>query len=126
MSSPFDAIDADMQSAIDAAFGSVVTIRPMAGGNYSLAADPSRPVRVNVPATVAIAQGVKTTDFNNSNRDGAPVTRRQSEIWIDRLAYAALGYELRRDDQIITGQGSFAVASTQPGDNGDVRVVLAG
>lgn len=131
MPSPFDAIDAAMQAVIDASFGEGVRVIPMVGdGNYSSAADQSRPA-ATVRATVGRAPGVKPTDFNNSNRNGAPLATAPLEIWIDRAAYDALGYELRRGDRIeITEDGtpppSYAIAAAHKGDNGDVQIILAG
>lgn len=131
MPSPFDAIDASLQAAIDQTFGGGVTVRPQAAGNYTGGADPLRPAISGVRATVARAPGIKNTDFNNSNRNGAPLAVAPSEIWIDRAAYAALGYRLKRDDIVeLTEEGSpppsFKIAAVHDGDHGDVQIILAG
>lgn len=132
MPSPFDEIDAAAQAVIDETFGEGITIRPMVGdGNYSATPDPARPVAVGVRAAVARNGGVKPTDFNNSNRNGAALATSPVELWIDRAAYAALGYDLKRGDRVeITEDGtpppSYAVAAVHKGDGADVQVILAG
>lgn len=128
MPSPFDLLDAAVQATVDATFGEGITIRPQTGdGNYTGGADGARPVRIGVRATVARAPSIKPTDFNNSNRNGAPVAMMAPEIWIDALAYAAIGYGLRRGDIIELADGAkFTIADARKGDNGDVQVILAG
>lgn len=131
MPSPFDEIDSALQGAIDSLFGEGIRVIPMIGdGNYTGGPDPNRPVRDNVRATPATAHMSPPTDYSGSLRNGAAVVSFAAEIWIDAEAYAAIGYEITRGDQIeLTDQGSppprYSVASVHPGDNGDVQIILA-
>lgn len=128
MPSPFDEIDAAMQADIDALFGEGIRIRPQAGDEYTRGADPDRPVAEGVRATVARAPQAKKTDFRGTASNGVPVTTAPAEIWIDRAAYAALGYAIRGGDFIeLTddpGVPRFTVAAVHPGDGGDVQIIL--
>lgn len=130
MPSLFDEIDAGMQSVVDAVFGEGIRVEPQAGdGNYSAGADPARPVRENVRAIVGRAPIAKGVDYSGTTRNGPPVATSPAEVWLDRAAYAALGYAITRGDRIVlTGEAGapcFTVASALPGDNGDVRIILA-
>jgi hypothetical protein len=129
MPSPFDAIDAAMQAAIDHRFGEGIRIVPMVGDtNYSGGPDPARPVRDGVRATVARAPKAGATDYSGSQRNGASFAAMPAELWIDRAAYAAVGYKITRGDEIVltddAGAPSFTVASVHEGDNGDVAIIL--
>ena len=129
MPSPFDDIDADMQADIDALFGEGIRVIPQVGdGNYSSGADPARPQRDGVRATVARAPQTTKADYRGTERSGALVASAPAELWIDRVAYAALGYELARGDFIeITDDANparYTVAAVNRGDGGDVQVIL--
>lgn len=129
MPSPFDAIDAAMQATVDALFGEGIRVIPQAGDpNYAAGDDPDRPARAGVRATVAIAAKIATTDYSGSMRNGAPVASAPSELWIDRIAYAALGYALKRGDFVeiteLPGQPVYKIAAVRPFDSGDVQIIL--
>lgn len=128
MPSPFDAIDADMQAALAPIFGEGIRIMPRMGDNYTSAADPARPERVGVLATVARAPGAAPTDYSGSARNGAQVTRAPGEVWIDQIAYAAIGYEIQRGDLIaITDDPArppCKVVAVHAGEGGDVQIIL--
>lgn len=126
MPSPFDALDALTQAAVDKAFGDVVQVQPQTGDlNYGGGADPGRPVR-NLRMTVGRAGDVRNSDYPASNRDGAPAVTTQSEGWVERPAYLALGYELRRGDVILSAGRRLVVAAVHAGDFGDVQIVFSG
>ncbi len=128
MPSPFDAFDAAAQAVIDATFGEGIRIEPMRAGNYAAGADPDRPVRAT-RATVSRAPGVRKTNYPSTNRQSADVAASPTEAWIDRAAYAALGYPLRRGDIIILTDDArtprFEVTACHETDGGDVQVLLA-
>lgn len=128
MPSPFDAIDAAMQADIDRLFGEGIRIIPQAGDQYVKGADPSRPMREGVRATVARAPKTARTDYSGTAKPGAPVSIAPAEAWIDRAAYLALGYELRRGDIIEltdeTPAASYQIGAVHYGDGGDVQIIL--
>lgn len=129
MPSPFDAIDAATQAAMDGVFGEGITVRPMAGGdqNYGRAPDPDRPVRENVRVIISHAPKAGGADFASSERNGALVAQQPSELWFGALAYAALGYPLKRGDVIELEDGAkFTVAPMPPTDQGDVQLIITG
>lgn len=129
MPSPFDAIAADMQAAMDSTFGEGIRLRPMAGdGNYSAAADPDRPVR-DTRAIVSRAPKVGQSNFRGTTTNGAALAVAPSEVWLDRAAWAALGYTPRRGDRIEFTEDSdpppqAAIAAVQAGEHGDLRLIL--
>lgn len=127
MPSPFDEIDAAAQAAIDETFGEGIRVRPMRGGNYAKAGDPDRPAR-DLRATVSRAPAVSAANYPSTNRKAAGVAASPTEIWIDRAAYASLGYELRRGDVIVLaddeGAPEFIATAVHPADNGDVQIPL--
>ena len=107
MTSLFDQIELASQQAITATFG-------------------ARPVR-DFPATFARAPKVAAPDYVRTDRNGAEASLGPSELWIDRETVAAIGYEPRRGDKIefISGSGqTFVVAAVEPGDSGDLRIML--
>lgn len=131
MPSPFDAIDAAAQAAVDRLFGEGIRVIPRSGdGNYAGAPDAARPVREGVRATVARAAGAKATDYSGSQRNGSAVASMPAEIWIDAAAYAGLGYEIKRGDwieltdDILASPPRFHVAAVHRGDNGDAQIIL--
>lgn len=128
MASPFDSIDADIQSAMDQVFGEAIRIVPQAGDvNYGTGPDPLRPVR-DTRGIVSRAHKSEGADFIGTNRAGVDRALLHSEVWIERDAYDALGYIVRRGDLIdlIDEPGSprVAVARVSAGDNGDVNIHL--
>lgn len=128
MPSPFDAIDAAMQADIDRLFGEGINVRPQAGDQYAGIPDPARPAIEGVRATVARSAQAKRTDFSGTGRAGVPVATAPAEIWIDRAAYAALGYRIRRGDLIEMAEDipvtKHTVAAVNDGDHGDVQIIL--
>lgn len=128
MPSPFDEFDAAMQADIDALFGEGVRIIPQSGDQYTKGVDALRPMRENVRATIARAPKVARTDYSGTSTHGAPVSHMMSEAWIDRAAYAALGYALQRGDLLeIPGVASterFTIMDVRPSDGGDVQIIL--
>ncbi|UYZ08560.1 hypothetical protein CFBP5507_06040 [Agrobacterium salinitolerans] len=128
MPSPFDEFDAAMQADVDALFGEGIKIIPRAGDEYTSAPDPERPSQEGIRATVARAPGSKPATYRGSQRTSADIHSSPAEIWIDRAAYAALGYELRRGDIIeLTDDDPatrYTVGSVGRGDGGDVRIIL--
>lgn len=128
MPSPFDAIDAAMQAVIDRQFGEGIRVIPQIGDQYTKTPDPERPAVEGLRATVARAPQARPTDFNGTARNGAPVSSSPAELWIDRAAYAAIGYPLRRGDIIeLTDDPTaprYTVGAVNPGDGGDVQIIL--
>lgn len=129
MPSPFDETDAAMQADIDALFGEGIRVIPQAGdGNYLSADDPARPPRDGVRATVARAPKTVKTDYRGTERSGAVTSSAPAELWIDRVAYAALGYELARGDFVEFTDDAmpsrYTVAAVNRGDGGDVQIIL--
>lgn len=127
MPSPFDALDAAVQTAIDQTFGEGIRIEPMLSGDYAKAPDPERPAR-SCRATISRAPGAKATNFPSTNRKSSDLAVSPTEAWIDRAAYAALGYPIRRGDFIVlteaAGSPRFEVAAAHRGDYGDVTLPL--
>lgn len=127
MPSPFDAIDARMQAAIDKVFGEGIRIIPMIGGNYSKAPDPNR-AAMDCRATVSRAPASANIDYPSTNAPSSNSALDPVEIWIDRAAYAALGYALRRGDVIVlldeAGQPKYAATAVYDSGQGDVHVPL--
>ncbi|MBN9033698.1 MAG: hypothetical protein BGO05_05435 [Rhizobiales bacterium 63-7] len=128
MPSPFDDIDAAMQADIDRLFGEGISIIPQLGDEYTRIPDPDRPVKSGIRATIARAATGGATDYRGSARDGASLSASTAEMWIDRAAYAALGYRLVRGDIVElsdeTPPPRFVVAAVNDGDGGDVQVIL--
>lgn len=129
MPSPFDEIDAAVQADIDALFGEGIRVIPQKGdGNYTSGADPDRAQRDGVRATVARAPKTAKADYRGTERSGAVTSSAPAELWIDRVAYAALGYELARGDIVeFTDDvvpARYTVAAVNRGDGGDVQIIL--
>jgi hypothetical protein len=127
MPSPFDQFDAAAQAAIDTTFGEGIRIEPMAAGNYAAAPDPSRPARMT-RATISRAPAVRETNLPGTNRRAAAFAASPIEAWIDRAAYAAIGYRLVKGDVIVlieqAGEPRFHISAAHPGDERDVTLAL--
>jgi|GEM_PF-1599049 len=127
MPSPFDEMDAEIQAVVDETFGEGIRIEPMLSGNYSTGPDPSRPVRTT-RATISRAPSVVSINYPATNRTSADAAMAPVEVWLDRAAYGALGYTLRKGDNIVftdeTGEPRFSVAAVHNSDHSDIRVPL--
>jgi len=128
MPSPFDAIDAAVQSAIDQVFGEGIRIHPQAGDvNYGGGPDTLRPAR-DARAVISRSYATERTDFLGTNRPGASGALAPSEAWLDSASYAALGYAIRRGDILElteeAGAPRLVVAQADYGRNGDVNLHL--
>ncbi|MCR6673235.1 hypothetical protein [Devosia ginsengisoli] len=129
MSSPFDDLDEGLQEVIDETMGEDIHVLPMATGQYGAAADPTR-VPKPCRAVISSAPHMARNDFPNA-RQATPLATSPREIWITRSNYAALGYDVGRDDEIaFSDRGDPApkskVAAIHVGDHGDVQIILAG
>lgn len=129
MSSLFDQIDATAQAALTSVFGDDIRIVPVqVRGNYGGSSDAARSP-VSIKATFSSAPKAGALDYPNTSRDGAPGVLALAELWIDRAQAAAIGYLPTRNDKIeISGsaehRGTYTVAHVEPGDHGDLRVIL--
>lgn len=127
MPSLFDELESTSQAAITTVFGDGIRIRPMKeAGNYGGGPDPDRAV-VETVGTIGSAPNTGKLDYPGTRADGADAALAPSEIWLDRAAVAAIGYALKRGDQIetiSTPVRKFVIASADPGEHGDLRIVL--
>ena len=122
----FDDIDGSLQAAMDQVFGEAIRVLPQrVGGNYGAGgSDLARPAR-DSRAIVSRASREGTVDFANTNRAGVTLSLAPSECWMDRAAYTALGYPIRRGDVIeLTEKGDarVTVSDVAPGDHRDVVI----
>lgn len=130
MPSLFDEIESASQAAITSVFGGGIRVLPMAGDkNYGGGPDPAR-AAVEIVATFASAPTIGAIDYSGTQKNGADSALAHAEIWIDRAALAAMPYRPRRGDKIeilngVTPPPVFVVAAAEPGDHGDMRIVLA-
>lgn len=131
MSSPFDDLDLAMQGVIEETFGEDITIIPRGGDFNFPIADPLRPIVSGVRAIVSTGVGLAASDFNNSNRNGAPVVNGSTEVWIDATTAAAIGYAIKRNDLIDSVDATakvkrFTVSSAIFAENGDLHIYMIG
>jgi len=122
----FDDIDGSLQAAMDQVFGEAIRVLPQqVGGNYGAGApDPARPP-LDTRAIISRAPNQGKVDFANTNRAGVPLSLSPSECWMDRAAYAALGYPIRRGDVIeLTDKGAarVTVSDVALGDHRDIVI----
>jgi hypothetical protein len=128
MPSPFDALDAVVQTAMDATFGEDIRIEPMATGNYAFAPDPVR-LACTARAVVSRAPQTAATNFPSTNRKSAQLAAGPTEAWLAAAALAGLGYALRKGDVIAltedAGEPRYTITAVFITDQGDARLLLA-
>lgn len=122
----FDDIDGSVQAAMDQVFGEAIRVLPQrVGGNYGAGApDPARPP-LDTRAIISRAPNTGKLDFARTSRAGVELSLAPSECWMDRAAYAALGYAIRPGDIIaLTEKGGVrvTVSNVAPGDHRDIVI----
>jgi len=122
----FDDIDGSLQAAMDHVFGEAIRVLPqLAGGNYGAGApDPARPP-LDTRAIISRAPNTGKLDFAGTSRRGVELSLAPSECWMDRAAYAALGYAIRPGDIIELTEKScvrVTVSNVALGDHRDIVI----
>lgn len=122
----FDDIDGSLQAVMDQVFGEAIQVLPQrVGGNYGAGApDPARPP-LDTRAIISRAPNTGRLDFAGTSRRGVELYLAPSECWMDRAAYAALGYAIRPGDIIeLTDKGGVrvTVADVALGDHRDIVI----
>ena len=121
----FDDIDGSLQAAMDQVFGEAIRVLPQRGGNYGAGApDPARPA-FDTRAIISRAPNTGKLDFARTSRAGAELSLAPSECWMDRAAYALLGYAIRPGDIIaLTEKGGVrvTVSNVALGDHRDIVI----
>lgn len=122
----FNDIDGSLQAAMDQVFGEAIRVLPQrVGGNYGVGApDPARPP-LDTRAIISRAPNTGKLDFARTSRAGVELSLAPSECWVDRAAYAALGYAIRPGDIIVlTDKGGVCVtvSNVAPGDHRDIVI----
>ncbi len=124
--SVFDDIDGSVQAAMDQVLGEAIRVLPqLVGGNYGAGApDLARPP-LDTRAIISRAPNTAKLDFSGTSRRGAELSLAPSECWMDRAAYAALGYAIRPGDIIeLTEKGGVRVTVSHValGDHRDIVI----
>lgn len=122
----FDDIDDSLQTAMDHVFGEAILVLPQrVGGNYGAGApDPARPP-LDTRAIISRAPNIAKLDFARTSRAGVELSLAPSECWMDRAAYATLGYAIRPGDIIeLTDKGGVrvTVSNVALGDHRDIVI----
>jgi hypothetical protein len=133
MASPFDALDAELQSHVAEEFGEAVRVEPRVAKQYagrSPGVDPSRPVR-DVRAVVTSVPAA--TDFRGEiggqQNSAAQLVGATTEAWLDADAASSLGYDVATGDTLVRldepGLPRFRVQRPVPYETGDLRLLLS-
>jgi len=132
MASLFDEIDASSQAVTEEVFGEAVRIEPRVASQYTeRATDPTRPAK-DVVAVVSF--GIASDNFIGQRTGvridtSSKIALRTAEVWMSAASYAALGYEVQKQDAVVmtdqAGQPVYSVSRVTP-DAGGVTLILTG
>lgn len=133
MSSPFDALDAELSRAVMGTFGETIAaqLRPRTRSEYAEAADPDRAAR-NIRGVFteghadAQLRGASTgAEFTGATR----LSVHMAEFFLPASELALVPYEIRQGDELAfpsrPGAPVFSVSDMQRGDTGDLNLILA-
>lgn len=124
----FDDLDAELSSAMEDEFGDMAVFSPRVPSEYGAAlVDPARPEK---QVRGIYSSGPVIRKLDGDARGNQFNTKQVSEVlvfWISAAALAALGYDVRKDDQLtIAGKPKpFRVVAVMATDRGDVELHLS-
>ena len=133
MPTPFDALDAAISRAVNAAFGetTAATIQPRTRSEYAEGNDATRPARSirGVFSEVTI----ETDPAGVRNGDGFDGVTKLSvvkaEFWMPAAEAAALPYAIKPGDRLTlngrAGAPTYTVTEPRPTQAGDINLLLA-
>lgn len=130
MASPFDEIDAAGQAAINVNLGEAVAFLGKVSSDYSQGDDLGRPQQVTTAVVSKSPRMGKVADgIQGRSSSGAARTHDSSELWLDRVAVAALDWMPKRDDVVIVDPDGdaperYTIAAVYPVDQGDLQIVI--
>lgn len=134
MTSPFDALDAQVSDVLEGAFGETVRIIPRAsrrGAQYvAVGADPDRPPKDIIAIPTDAPKSVDTRGQRTGFRMGS-ATRLivgRFEVWVSAATAATIGFDVLSRDLVRMndreGQPTFNVVEAIPEASGDLRIIL--
>jgi hypothetical protein len=131
MTSPFDELDAELSAAVLTAYGEAAAIVPRRGGQYAAPGfDPERssgPVPVMGVFTATPEVSVFGSADGQVVVNGRTITA-DAILWLSKAQVAAIGFQIKRDDQIImeaqTGKPTYTVVAPAMTELGDTQLFL--
>lgn len=128
MGSPFDALDAELSSAVVAEFSETCNITPRRTAQYGApGVDPDRTATPTV-AVLSISPGQEVL-FGGDEIRKRHITVGETECWISKVHADALPFKIQKGDKITfprTPPLNFSVIEAPlVTDMGDVRLMLA-
>lgn len=135
MTSPFDALDAQVSDALESAFGETVRLIPRIsrrGAQYvAAAADPDRLlvdfIAVPTDAPKSVDTRGQRTGFRMGSASRLVVGR--FELWVSAATVAKMAVEIQPGDVMQMsdwdGQPTFNVVNAIPEGCGDLRIILS-
>ena len=122
--SAFDALLADLDATLDAAFGEEITIQGITASDYAVAPDPARPATVVRAIVAAAARDDRVSTGGRATTDTAHGYA-ATEALLAPPALEALGWEPRSGDRVTLEDGAgYRVTSPTPEEGGGLRLTL--